>query len=44
MMVGLASLVLRYNVLQVIEGHLLVGELVALCLKFSGGKTLAVES
>lgn len=44
LMAGLASLLLHYNVLQVIERHLFVGELVARCPTFFGGKTLAAES
>lgn len=44
LMVGLASLVFCYYVLQVIQGYWLVGELVALSPKFMGGKTLAVQS
>ena len=35
LMIGLASLVIHYDVLQVIEGYLLVGELVVLCPKLS---------
>ena len=40
---GLASLMLRYDLLQVIDGHLLVGELVALRPKALARKDLGRE-
>ena len=44
LMLGLASLMLRYDVLQVIDGYLVVNELVALRPKLCRRKTLAAES
>ena len=43
-MVGLANGGFRYNVLHVRHGYLLVGKLVALCPKLTGGEALAAES